>query len=139
MTDTVDESESPSLAVIESNTYLTEHIADHISATLCARGPSTKNRLCAIFPPTNIIRNGSLPRPGRHSRVRPDLTAANIGTKSAADVAVYLSLLNEGATRANDNNKASNSSISTTVGCNHILPRCSACCAGEPVRHAYLR
>jgi hypothetical protein len=35
-----------------------------------------------------------------HFRLRPDLIAAGIGTKSTADVAVYLSLLREGAAAA---------------------------------------
>ncbi|KAH9971645.1 hypothetical protein BJV74DRAFT_889311 [Russula compacta] len=86
MADKDEESNPPTLATIgveRDLSYLTEHLASHTS--------TTRHHLTALF-----FRALST-----HSRFRPDLIAACIGgTKSTVDVAVYLSLLREGAARA---------------------------------------
>jgi hypothetical protein len=117
MPDTDEESKSPSLAIIESDVYLTEHLAAHISATRhhLTGAPELPEPPYApsFHPPTGYWTSAEKALFFRalstHSRFRPDLIAASIGTKSTADVAVYLSLLREGATRANNNNKSSSS------------------------------
>ena len=124
MTDTDDESKSPSLAVIESETYLTEHLAAHISATrhhLTGAPEHPEPPYAPSFhPPTGYWTSAEKALFFRalsvHSRLRPDLIAASIGTKSTADVAVYLSLLREGATRTNNGDKASSRSARITIG-----------------------
>jgi hypothetical protein len=113
--DTAEESSNISLVDIEKNdVYLTEHLADHISATrhhLTGKPDHPEPPYAPSFhPPTGywtptekalFFRALSV-----HSRLRPDLIAASIGTKSTVDVAIYLSLLRHGATRVNnDNNK----------------------------------
>ena len=123
MTDTDDESKSPSLTIVESDTYLTEHLVEHISATrhhlTGAPEPPDPPYAPSFHPPTGYWTSAEKALFFRalsvHSRLRPDLIAASIGTKSTADVAVYLSLLREGAARANDNNKASSSRASRSV------------------------
>jgi hypothetical protein len=125
MTDTDDESKSPSpAAVIESETYLTDHLAAHISATryhLTGAPEYPEPPYAPSFhPPTGYWTSAEKALFFRaltvHSRLRPDLIAASIGTKSTADVAVYLSLLREGATRTNDGDKASSRSARITIG-----------------------
>ena len=118
MSDTDEESKSPYLAAIESDIYLTEHLADHISAThhhlTGAPEPPEPPYAPSFHPPTGYWTSAEKALFFRalsaHSRFRPDLIAASIGTKSTADVAMYLSLLREGTTRANNNNKAGSSS-----------------------------
>jgi hypothetical protein len=123
MTDTDDESKSPSLTIVDSDTYLTEHLAEHISATrhhlTGAPEPPEPPYAPSFHPPTGYWTSTEKALFFRalsvHSRLRPDLIAASIGTKSTADVAVYLSLLREGASRANDSNKASSSRASRSA------------------------
>ena len=108
MSDTDEEPKSPSLAAIESDVYLTEHLAAHISVThhhfTGAPEPPEPPYAPSFHPPTGYWTSAEKALFFRalsaHSRFRPDLIAASIGTKSTADVAVYLSLLHEGATRA---------------------------------------
>ncbi|KAI0268443.1 hypothetical protein BGY98DRAFT_1180450 [Russula aff. rugulosa BPL654] len=50
-----------------------------------------------------------------HSRLRSDLIAANIGSKSTVDIAIYISLLRQGAIRVNNNKSSSTSSHGATI------------------------
>ncbi|KAI0262272.1 hypothetical protein BGY98DRAFT_1104190 [Russula aff. rugulosa BPL654] len=106
--DTDDESSNhPSLVDIENDVYLTEHLAKHISATrhhLTGTPEHPEPPYAPSFhPPTGYWTPTEKALFFRalsaHSRLRPDLIAASIGTKSAVDVAIYISLLREGATR----------------------------------------
>ena len=117
--DTDEESSSPpSLIDIENGVYLTEHLADHISATrhhlTGAPEPPEPPYPPSFHPPTGYWTSAEKALFFRaltvYSRLRPDLIAASIGTKSTADVAVYLSLLREGATRVNNDKAGSSSS-----------------------------
>ena len=124
MTDTDDESKSPSLAIIESETYLTEHLAVHISATrhhLTGAPEHPEPPYAPSFhPPSGYWTSAEKALFFRalsvHSRLRPDLIASSIGTKSTADVAVYISLLREGATRTNEGDNARSRSARITIG-----------------------
>lgn len=107
-----DEESKPSSlarAIPDSDIYITEHLSPHISATrrhLTGAPEHPEPPYAQSFhPPTGhwtpaekalFFRALSV-----HSRLRPDLIAASIATKSTLDVAVYLSLLRDGATRAN--------------------------------------
>jgi hypothetical protein len=115
--------ESPSLVDIENDVYLTEHLADHISTTrhhLTGRPKHPEPPYAPSFhPPTGywtpteraiFFRALSV-----HSRLRPDLIAASIDTKSTVDVAIYFSLLRQGATRVNDNKSSNRSSHGATI------------------------
>ena len=113
--DTDEESSNPSSLVdIDDDVYLSEHLANHISATRLhltgAPEPPEPPYAPSFHPPTGYWTSAEKALFFRalsvHSRLRPDLIAASIGTKSTADVAVYLSLLREGANRVN-NKKAS--------------------------------
>jgi len=110
-TDSDEESKTSSLAdgLPDSDIYITEHLSPHISATrhhlTGAPEPPEPPYAPSFHPPTGhwtatekalFFRALSV-----HSRLRPDLIAASIATKSTLDVAVYLSLLRDGATRAN--------------------------------------
>lgn len=114
MADKDEESNSPTLATIglESDdvSYLTEHLlASHTSATrhhlTGAPEPPEPPYEPSFLPPTGYWTSAEKALFFRalstHSRFRPDLIAASIGggTKSTADVAVYLSFLREGAAR----------------------------------------
>src|SRR6266566_2197796 len=117
--DTVEEpSNAPSLVDIQNGVYLTDHLADHISATrhhLAGTPEHPEPPYAPSFhPPTGYWTPTEKALFSRalsvHSRLRPDLIAASIGTKSTVDVAIYLSLLRQGATRVNNNNDKSTSS-----------------------------
>jgi hypothetical protein len=124
--DTADESlNTPSLVDIQNDVYLTEHLADHISSTrhhLTGKPEHPEPPYAPSFhPPTGywtptekalFFRALSV-----HSRLRPDLIAASIGTKSTVDVAIYLSLLRQGATRVNNYKSTSSHGTATiTIG-----------------------
>ena len=104
MADT-DTDEPSSLGIPESDVYLTEHLAAHISATqhhlTGAPEPPEPPYAPSFHPPTGYWTAAEKSRFFRalsvHSRFRPDLIAASIGTKSTVDVAVYISLLRDGA------------------------------------------
>ena len=98
--------------------YLSQHLANHISTTrhhLTGAPDHPEPPYAPSFhPPTGywtptekalFFRALSV-----HSRLRPDLIAASIGTKSTVDVAIYLCLLRQGATRVNNGNNKSTSS-----------------------------
>ena len=94
---------------IEKNdVYLTEHLADHISATrhhLTGRPENPEPPYAPSFhPPTGYWTPTEkalfFHALSVHSRLRPDLIAASIGTKSTVDVAIYLSLLRQGANKS---------------------------------------
>jgi hypothetical protein len=123
--DTVEElSNPPSLVDIENDVYLTQHLADHISATRhhLTGIPEHPEPPCApsFHPPTGYWTPAEKSLFFRalsaHSRLRPDLIAASIGTKSTVDVAIYLSLLRQGATRVNDNKSTSSHGATITIG-----------------------
>jgi len=111
-TDTDKESKSSSLApsslgIPESDVYLTEHLAAHIYVTqhhlTGAPEPPEPPYAPSFHPPTGYWTAAEKALFFRalsvHSRFRPDLIAASIGTKSTVDVAVYLALLRDGASR----------------------------------------
>src|SRR5258708_9479179 len=101
-----DSSSPPSLIDIETGVYLTEHLADHISATrhhlTGAPKPPEPPYPPSFHPPTGYWTSAEKAPFFRaltvYSRLRPDLIAASIGTQSTADVAAYLSLLRYGST-----------------------------------------
>ena len=103
-TDTDNESNPSSLDIPESDLYLTEHLAAHIYATqhylTGAPEPPEPPYAPSFYPPTGYWTAAEkalfFRALGVHSRFRPGLIAASIGTKSAVDVAVYLSLLRDG-------------------------------------------
>ena len=123
--DTVDESSySPSIVDIQNDVYLTEHLAEHISNTRHhltgtpdhpepPYGPS-------FHPPTGYWTSAEKALFFRalsvHSRFRPDLIATSIGTKSTVDVAIYIALLHQGATRVNNNKSTSSHGTTITIG-----------------------
>jgi hypothetical protein len=122
--DTDEESSSPpSLIDIENGVYLTEHLADHISATrhhlTGVPEPPEPPYPPSFHPPTGYWTSAEKALFFRaltvYSRLRPDLIAASIGTKSTADVAVYLSLLREGATRVNNDKAGSSRRYGATI------------------------
>jgi len=98
------------LAVDEGDIYRIEHLTPHISATFHHLTGAPKHPEPpyepSFYPPTGYWSSAEKALFFRalsaHSRLRPDLIAASIRTKSTADVIVYLSLLREGAARAND-------------------------------------
>src|SRR5260221_8041920 len=108
-TDTDKESKSSSLGIPESDVYLTENLTAHISATqhhlTGAPEPPEPPYAPSFHPPTGYWTAAEKALFFRalsvHSRFRPDLIAASIGTRSTVDVAVYLSLLRDGASRTN--------------------------------------
>ena len=123
--DTDDESSNhPSLVDIKNDVYLTEHLAKHISATrhhLTGTPEHPEPPYAPSFhPPTGYWTPTEKALFFRalsaHSRLRPDLIAASIGTKSAVDVAIYISLLREGATRVNNNTSTSSHGATITIG-----------------------
>jgi hypothetical protein len=124
--DTVDESSNhPSLVEdIENDVYLTEHLADHISATrhhLTGTPEHPEPPYAPSFhPPTGYWTPTEKALFFRalsaHSRLRPDLIAASIGTKSTVDVAIYISLLRQGATQASINKPTSKHDATITIG-----------------------
>ncbi|KAI9454810.1 hypothetical protein F5148DRAFT_984973 [Russula earlei] len=133
----------PSLTVDGSDVYLAEHLATHISATrhhlTGAPDHPEKPYKPSFHPPTGYWSSAEKALFFRalsvHSRFRPDLIAASIGTKSTADVAVYLSLLREGAARtaiARDRHPAAHEVSAALVD---FEDRCAApICAAEPAR-----
>jgi hypothetical protein len=116
--------ESPSLVDIENDVYLTEHLADHISSTrhhLTGKPEHPEPPYAPSFhPPTGYWTPTEkalfFHALSVHSRLRPDLIAASIGTKSTVDVATYLSLLRQGATRINNNKSTSSHGATITIG-----------------------
>jgi hypothetical protein len=124
--DTVDESlDSQSLLDVQNDVYLTEHLADHISNTryhLTGTPDHPEPPYTPSFhPPTAYWTPAEKALFFRalsvHSRLRPDLIAASIGTKSTADVAIYISLLRQGATRVyNDKKSTSSHGATITIG-----------------------
>ena len=110
---------TPSPAVIESDIYVTEYLAAHSSAMrhhpTGAKPPGLPSAP-SFHQPKGYWISDEKPLFFRavsaHSCLR--LIAAIIGTKSITDEAVTLSLLREGAPRAN-NNKASRSGFGTTI------------------------
>jgi hypothetical protein len=69
------------------------------------RARASRTALCPVLPSANGLLDRrqnalSFRTLSAHSRLRPDLIAAGIATKSTADVAVYLSLLRDGAAAA---------------------------------------
>ena len=123
--DTVEESSNhSSLVDIENDVYLTEHLADYISATRhhltgapehpeppyapsfhTPTGYWTSTEKALFFRALSV-----------YSRLRPDLIAASIGTKSTADVAVYISLLRQGVDDINNNKSTSSHDAAITIG-----------------------
>ena len=118
---TVDE---PPPVDIKNDVYLTVHLADHISNTrhhLTGTPDHPEPPYAPSFhPPTGYWTPTEkalfFHALSVHSRLRPDLIAASIGTKSTVDVAVYISLLRQGATRVNDNKSTSNHGATITIG-----------------------
>ena len=104
MADTDEYLKPSSLAALETDVNFTEHIATHISPTHHhpTGVPEPPEPLYAPFfrPPTGYWTATEKALFFRalsaHSRLRPDLIATSIATKSTADVAVYLSLLRDG-------------------------------------------
>jgi len=102
-----EESKLSSVGIPESDVYLTEHLAAHISATqhhlTGAPEPPEPPYAPSFYPPTGYWTAAEKALFFRalstHSRFRPDLITASIGTKSTVDVAVYLSFLRDGASR----------------------------------------
>ena len=123
--DIVEESSnSPSLVDIENGVYLTEYLADHISSTH-HHLTGTPDHLeppytPSFYPPTGYWTSSEkalfFHALTVHSRLRPDLIAASIGTKSTADVAIYLSLLRQGATRVNNDKSTSSHGATIRIG-----------------------
>ena len=124
--DTVDESSNHPSHVedIENDVYLTEHLAEHISATRhhLTGAPEHPEPPYApsFYPPTGywtptekalFFRALSV-----HSRLRPDLIAASIGTKSTVDVAIYISLLRQGATQVSNDKPTSSHGAMIAIG-----------------------
>jgi hypothetical protein len=108
----LDEERNPSLtaAAPKSNTtYLTSHLTTHIATThhhlTGAPEPPEPPYAPSFHPPTGYWTSAEkglfFHALSTYSRLRPDLIAASIGTKSTADVAVYLALLHEGTKGAN--------------------------------------
>lgn len=104
--DTVEELSN--VDIEKNDVYLTEHLADHISATryhLTGRPEHPEPPYAPSFhPPTGYWTPAEkalfFHALSVHSRLRPDLIAASIGTKSTVDVAIYLSLLRQGANKS---------------------------------------
>ncbi|KAI0290354.1 hypothetical protein BC826DRAFT_1187348 [Russula brevipes] len=146
MADTDDESKPSSLAVADnSDLYLTEHLAAHLAATrhhlTGAPEPPEPPYAPSFHPPTGYWSSAEKALFFRalsvHSRLRPDLLAASVGTKSTADVAVYLSLLREGAaaatgTIARDQRPAAHEVSAALVALEDQLA--ARVCAAEPAR-----
>lgn len=123
--DIVEESSnSPSIVDIENDVYLTEHLADHISFTRHHLTGSPDHLeppyTPSFYPPTGYWTASEkalfFHALTIHSRLRPDLIAASIGTKSTADVAIYLSLLRQGATRVNNDKSTSSHGATIRIG-----------------------
>jgi hypothetical protein len=123
--DRVEGSSNPtSLVDIENDVYLTEHLAGHISTTrhhLTGIPEHPEPPYAPSFhPPTGYWTPAEKALFFRalsvHSRLRPDLIAASIGTKSTVDVAIYLSLLRQGATRVNNNKSTSSHGATIIIG-----------------------
>jgi hypothetical protein len=108
-TDTDTDEESKPSSSLQNEIYLTSHLATHISATrqhlTGAPSPPEPPYAPSFHGPTAHWTSSEKALFFRaltvHSRLRPDLIAASIATKSTLDVAVYLSLLRDAATRAN--------------------------------------
>jgi hypothetical protein len=149
MADTDEESKPSSLAVADnSDLYLTEHLAAHLVATrhhlTGAPEPPEPPYAPSFHPPTGYWSSAEKALFFRalsaHSRLRPDLIAASIGTKSTADVAVYLSLLREGAAAATattgmiarDQRPAAHEVSAALIALEDQLATCV--CAAEPSR-----
>ena len=104
MPDTGEYLKPSSLAALETDANFTEHIAAHISSThhhpTGAPEPPELPYAPFFHPPTGYwtaTESALFFRAlSAHFRLRPDLIAASITTKSTADVAVYLSLLCDG-------------------------------------------
>jgi hypothetical protein len=106
-----------------NDVYLTEHLADHISATHHHLTGKPEHPEPPYTPSFHLPAGYWTPTEKAlffralsvHSRLRPDLISASIGTKSIVDVIIYLSLLRLEATRANNNKSTTTRSHGATI------------------------